>query len=92
MVTSNKMTMNKSLNGGYGNTTAAGQDFFTGKFLERTISQTVYVLSNKNIYFFEKSFVYPFDQVIPNKKGFIITNDKLCKVLAYVEKTGMSHI
>ena len=69
MVTSNEMIMNKSINGGYGNTTAAGQDFFTGKFLERTTSQTVYVLSNKNIDFFEKSFVYPFDQVIPNKKS-----------------------
>ena len=41
---------------------------------------------------FKESVVYPFVQVRPNKKGSIITNDELCKVLAYVEKTGMSCI
>ena len=31
-------------------------------------------------------------QGLTNKKDFSITNDKLCEVLAYDEKTGMSHI
>ena len=47
MVTSDKMTMNKPIMDGYGNTIAAGQAFLRGQFLERTTSQTVYVLSNK---------------------------------------------
>ena len=92
MVTSNKMTMNKLIIDEYDNTIAAGQANFTGQFLEQTTSQTVYVLANKKPYFFKESVVYPFVQVIPNKKGFFITNDELCEVLAYVEKTGMSCI
>ena len=73
---------------GHDNTIAAEQDFFTGQFLEQTTSQTVYVLSNKK--HTSLSVIYPFVQVIPNKKGFIITNDELCELLAYVEKTGIS--
>ena len=57
---------------GHGNTIAAEQAFFTGQFLEQTTSQTVYVLSNKN--HTSLSVIYPFVQVIPNKKSFIITN------------------
>ena len=59
--------------------------------MEQTLSQTVYVLSNKK-HFFKESVVCPFVQVIPYKKGFIITNDGLCEVVAYVEKIGMSCI
>ena len=73
---------------GHGNTIAAEQAFFTGQFLEQTTSQTVYVLSNKK--HTSLSVICPFVQVIPNKKGFIITNDELCELLAYVEKTGIS--
>ena len=41
---------------------------------------------------FKESVAYPFVQVRRNTKGFITTNDELCEVLAYVEKTGMSCI
>ena len=47
MVTSSEMAMNKPMVDGYGDTIAAGQAFFSGQFLERTASQTVYVLSNE---------------------------------------------
>ena len=86
------MTMNKPIVDRFYNTIAAGQAFFTGQFLEWTTSQTIYVLSNKKTYFFKERVVYRFVHVIPNEKGFIITNDELCEVLAYVEKTGMSRI
>ena len=85
------MTMNKPIIDVYGNTMAAVQAFFTWQFLEQATSQTVYVLSNQK-HTSLKKVVYPFVQVIPNKKSFIITNDGLCKVLAYVEKTEMSCI
>ena len=85
------MAMNKPTVDGYGDTIAAGQAFFSGQFLERTTSQTVYVLSNKK-HFFKESVVSPFVPVIPNTRGFNISNDELYKVLAYAEKTGMSHI
>ena len=86
------MTMNKPIVDRFCNTIAAGQAFFTGQFLEWTTSQTIYVLPNKKTYFFKERVVYRFVHVIPNEKGFIITNDELCEVLAYVEKTGMSRI
>ena len=91
MVSSDEMTMSKPIADGYGNTIAAGQVFF---------HRTVFGANNKSKslfcqikkHFLKESVVSPFVQVIPDTRGFIITNDELCEVLAHVEKTGMSRI
>ena len=69
MVTSDEMTMNKPIFGGYGNTIVAGQAFFTGQFLEQETSQTVMICQIKKTYIFKESVVCSSFQVMPNNKA-----------------------
>ena len=60
--------------------------------MERTKSDVMYEVSKKTTYFYKESVVYPFVQARTHKNGFIITNEELCEILAFVENSGMSRI
>ena len=69
MVTSDEVTMNKSIVDGYGNTIAAGQAFSQDGFWSEQQVKLFMFFQIKKTYFFKEIVVYSFLQVIPNKKA-----------------------
>ena len=77
-----------------------GQSYISGYYLEKKsdISKgiTYTINTNKRVFFFPESIVYPFVNFMENSKGkkntMFISNEDFCEVLCFVEKSKMSAI
>ena len=79
----------------YGHSIIAGARYITGNFPERTsylTAQQVFRLSKKVTFFYKESVVYPFVNIIENKKGFVLKNKDSTDIIHFIEQNGFSHI
>ena len=79
----------------YGHTVAQGNEYFSGKYLERE-SETRHKRSfkemKKTMFFYRTSVVYPFVNFEKSKNLFHITKTEYCDVLSYIEHFGMASL
>ena len=76
----------------YGNTIVPGHKFFQAKYLEKLIEKKhrqVYKEKRKIAYIPKTSIVYPFVNFKKETDKYIIDNNELCEVIAYVEHFGL---
>ena len=92
MIEEEEKSLIQAVEDSYGNIIPPNQPFLSGYFLEPTTTKCIYQKSRKITYFYKETVVYPFVQAIPNKRGYEISNNELCEVLAFVEHNGMANL
>lgn len=93
IIDESKNVCNNEVVDGYGNKIPPRQHYLSGRFLERSsISETLHIASKKTTFFYKETIVYPCVQVTCTKKGYEITKEELCEILAFVQDNGMSRL
>ena len=78
----------------YGNKIPPGITF-KGSFYERSCSTkegTVFKLSKKNTFFYKESVVFPYVELQPSKKGYVLSNGVYADIICHMQETGCAHL
>lgn len=70
----------------YGNKISVGQEYLSGRFLEKTRYPETYIAQKEITCFYKETIIYPFVQCTISPRGHIITDADLCQVIAHGEQ------
>ena len=79
----------------YGNKIPPGITFSKGSFYECSCSTkegTVFKLSKKNTFFYKESVVFPYVELQPSKKGYVLSNGVYADIICHIQETVCAHL
>ena len=79
----------------YGHVIPAGMTYIKGNFLERMKSNkhsSTFKISKKCKFFHKESVVYPYVELLANKKGFVLENRTMTEILCHVDENKFQYI
>ena len=92
----NRLTMEECIDD-FGQHIGPKMMHLAGHFLEKeeklsTKRKVGYCLSNKITYFYKESVLYPYINIVEEKRGLSLDIKEYTEILLYIEQNGFSHL